>query len=276
MMRGSSGDPILNAMVDLRAAKRPFALATVIETHGSVSAKTGAKAVIDQNGRVVIGWVGGGCAESSVCQAALNGLHTGDTAVIELDMNDEVLGTGMPCGGSMRVYVEPFLPPPTLWLLGHGRVAECVCSIGALMGFIVVVDDPLADNEHYPDAVRLLTDDMDYGELAPGPADFVVIATQHKGDHQSMQRALRSGAGHIALIASRKRAHLVLDYLRNEGFDSTDLQRVSAPAGFDLGARSPEEIALSVVCELVIQRRGGSGLLLRDKISQLEGADPSV
>jgi xanthine dehydrogenase accessory factor len=275
MMRGSSGDPILNAIVDLRAAKRPFALATVIETHGSVSAKTGAKAVIDQNGRVVTGWVGGGCAESAVCQAALNGLRTGDTAVIDLDMNDEVLGTGMPCGGSMRVYVEPFLPPPTLWLLGHGRVAECVCSIGALMGFAVVVDDPLADSEHYPDAVRLLTDDMDYGELAPGPADFVVIATQHKGDHQSMQRALRSGAGHIALIASRKRARLVLDYLHDEGFDSTDLQRVSAPAGFDLGARTPEEIALSVVCELVMQRRGGSGVLMRDKISQQERIDQS-
>ena len=146
MTRGSSSDPILNAMVDLRAAKRPFALATVIETRGSVSAKTGAKAVIEQNGRVVTGWVGGGCAESSVCQAALNCLRISDTAVIELDMNDEVPGTGMPCGGSMRVYVEPFLPPPTLWLLGHGRVAECVCSIGALMGFAVVVDDPLADN----------------------------------------------------------------------------------------------------------------------------------
>src|SRR4051812_12884130 len=262
-------------MVDLRAAKRPFALATVIETHGSVSAKTGAKAVIDQNGRVVTGWVGGGCAESSVCQAALNCLGTGDTTVIELDMNDEVLGTGMPCGGSMRVYVEPFLPPPTLWLLGHGQVVECVCGIGALMGFAVVVDDPLADSEHYPDAVRLLTDDMDYGELAPGPADFVVIATQHKGDHQSMQRALRSGAGHIALIASRKRTRLVLDYLGNEGFDSADLQRVSAPAGFDLGARTPEEIALSVVCELVMQRRGGSGMLMREKISQQERVNQS-
>src|SRR4051794_1405537 len=136
--------------------------------------------------------------------------------------------------------------------------------------------DPLADSEYYPDAVRLLTDDMDYGQLTPGPADFVVIATQHKGDHQSLQRALRSGASRIALIASRKRARLVMDYLRSEGFDATDLQRVSAPAGFDLGARSPEEIALSVVCELVMQRRGGSGLLLRDKISQPEGADPSA
>jgi len=276
MMRGSSGDPILNAMVDLRAAKQPFALATVIDTRGSVSAKPGSKAVIGQNGRIVTGWVGGGCAENSVCHTALDCLRMGDTAVIELDMNDEVLGTGMPCGGSMRVYVEPFLPAPTLWLLGHGRVAECVCSLGALMGFEVVVDDPLADSEHYPDAVRLLTDDMDYGQLTPEPADFVVIATQHKGDHQSLQRALRSGASRIALIASRKRARLVMDYLRSEGFDATDLQRVSAPAGFDLGARSPDEIALSVVCELVMQRRGGSGLLLRDKISQPEGADPSA
>jgi len=276
MMRGDSGDTILNAMVDLRAAKQPFALATVIDTRGSVSAKPGSKAVIGQNGRIVTGWVGGGCAENSVCHTALDCLRTGDTAVIELDMNDEVLGTGMPCGGSMQVYVEPFLPAPTLWLLGHGRVAECVCSIGALMGFEVVVDDPLADSEHYPDAVRLLTDDMDYGQLTPKPADFVVVATQHKGDHQSLQRALRSGASRIALIASRKRARLVLDYLRGEGFDATDLQRVSAPAGFDLGARSPEEIALSVVCELVMQRRGGSGLLLRDKISQQEGANQSA
>jgi xanthine dehydrogenase accessory factor len=273
MMRGDSGDAILNEMVDLRAAKQPFVLATVIETRGSVSAKPGSKAVIDQNGRVLTGWVGGGCAESSVCHTALECLRTGNTAVIALDLDDEVLGTGMPCGGSMQVYVEPFLPPPTLWILGHGRIAECICSIGALMGFSVVVDDPLAEREHYPDATRLMTDDMDYSALAPGPMDFVVVATQHKGDHQSMQRALRSGAGHIALIASRKRARLVLDYLRKEGFDTTDLQRVSAPAGFDLGARSPEEIALSVVCELVMQRRGGTGLLMRDKVGGEEEAD---
>jgi XdhC and CoxI family len=95
MMRGESGDTILEAMVDLRAAKQPFVLATVIETDGSVSAKPGSKAVIGQNGRVVTGWVGGGCAENSVCHTALDCLRTGDTAGIELDMNDEVLGTGI-------------------------------------------------------------------------------------------------------------------------------------------------------------------------------------
>ncbi len=250
---------VLDSMLLLRAARQPFAVATVVETLGSVSAKTGAKAVIDQNGRVVAGWVGGGCAESTVCGAAVECLRTHETRVVELDMNDEVLGTGMPCGGSARVYVEAMLPKPTLWILGHGRVAETVCVIGALMGFDVVVDDPMADAARYPHATRLLTDDLDYGELTPGPDDHVVVATQHKGDHESMPRLLRAGVRHVALIASRKRSRLVLDFLRREGFGETDIARVHAPAGLDLGARTPEEIALSVVSEIVMLRRGGSG-----------------
>lgn len=250
---------ILDAMVALRASRQPFALATVIEIDGSVSAKTGAKAVIGQDGRVIAGWVGGGCAESSVCQTALDCLRIQRGKVIALNMNDEVLGTGMPCGGSMRVYVEPMLPPPTLWILGHGRVAETVCVLASLMGFDVVVDDALADRARYPDAARLLADDLDYSQLTADPADYVVVATQHKGDHELMQHVLRAGVHYVALIASRKRSRLVLDFLRHEGFCEDDLARVHAPAGLDLGARSPEEIALSVVSEMVILRRGGSG-----------------
>lgn len=253
----ASGD-VLDAMVLLRAEKRPFALTTVIETLGSVSAKTGAKAVIDRDGRVVAGWVGGGCAESTVCHTAMECLRSQETRVVELDMNDEVLGTGMPCGGSVRVYVEPMVPKPTLWILGHGRVAETVCGIGALMGFDVVVDDPLADAGRYPDAVRLLTDDLDYSQLTVGPGDYVVVATQHKGDHESIPRLLRAGVRHVALIASHKRSRLVLDFLRQEGFGEDCLARVRAPAGLDLGARTPEEIALAVVSEIVMLRRGGN------------------
>ncbi len=254
-----SGD-ILDVMVALRAVKQSFALATVIETEGSVSARTGSKALVGQNGRVIAGWVGGGCAESTVCQTALDCLRAQEGKVIELNMNDEVLGTGMPCGGSMRVYIEPVLPKPTRWILGHGRIAETVCKIAALMGFDVVVDDPMADRGHYPDASRLLLDDIDYSQLAVDPDDYVVVATQHKGDHESLQHVLRAGVGHVALIASGKRSRLVLDSLRGEGFGEGDLARVHAPAGLDLGARTPEEIALSVMSEIVMLRRGGSGV----------------
>ncbi len=264
----SDARDILDVMVGLRDAKKPFALATVVETAGSVSAKTGAKAVIGSDGRVVAGWVGGGCAEATVCHTARDCLASGESKVIELDLDDEVLGTGMPCGGSMRVYVEPVLPKPRLWILGHGRVAESLCAIGAILGLEIMVDDPMADREHYPRAARLLTDDVTYDQLEPESGDYVVIATQHKGDHEFMERCLRSQVDHIALIASRKRSRLVLDYLRKQGFGEKDLARVYAPAGLDFHARTPEEIALAVLGEIVMLRRGGNNAHRRDEIRQ--------
>lgn len=267
---------ILDVLTEMRAKGHPYAVATVVETVGSVSAKTGAKAVIDRDGRVVAGWVGGGCAESSTCSAALQCMENGATTVIDIDLNDEVLGAGMPCGGSMRVYVEPVLPKPTLWIMGHGRVAECLCMLGDLMGLKIVVNDPMADRAHYPAAMQLITDDLDYEHLQPLARDFVAIATQHKGDHESMRRALNSKAGYIALVASRKRSRLVLDYLRHEGFSDADLERVMAPSGLDLGARTPEEIALCVISEIVMVRRSGTGMRMRDKLQREGGQVKAV
>jgi xanthine dehydrogenase accessory factor len=256
---------------ELRASRRPFAVATVVETVGSVSAKTSSKAVVDEHGRVVAGWVGGGCAESSTCRKAVECMESGETAVLEIDLDDEVLGAGMPCGGHMRVYVEPVLPKPALWIMGHGRVAECLCAMGDMLGLDVVVNDPLVDPERYPAASRLITDDPEYEALTPGADDFVVIATQHKGDHLSMTRALASDARYIALIASRKRSRLVLDFLRRERFEDSNLDRVMAPSGIDLGARTPEEIALCVMSEIVLVRRGGTGMRMRDKLHSEQG-----
>jgi xanthine dehydrogenase accessory factor len=262
---------IFDVLQELRASGKPFAVATVVETTGSVSAKTSSKAVIDGQGRVVAGWVGGGCAESTTCHAALQCIESGQTTMLEVDMNDEVLGAGMPCGGHMRVYVEPFLPRPTLWIMGHGRVAECLCSMADMLGLDVVVNDTLASRESFPAASRLVTNDSDYAALSPGPADFVVVATQHKGDHNSVKRALASDVGYIAVIASRKRSRLVLDDLRREGLGEQDLDRVMAPCGLDLGASTPEEIALCVMSEIVMVRRGGSGMRLRDKLRDEPG-----
>lgn len=253
-----NGD-LLDLMVAFRTRREPHALATVVEVTGSTSASPGAKALIDGAGRVVAGWVGGGCAESMTCQAAVDSIGEGRPRMIDLDMDDEVLGTGMPCGGAMRVFVEPVLPKPTLWILGHGRIAECLCGFGARLGFRVVVDDTLADRAKFPDAAEILDDDLDYARLTPGPSDCVIVATQHKGDHLSTVRALRASAGHVAVIASRKRARLVLDFLRQQGFAREDIAKVRAPAGLDLGGRAPEEVALSVLAEVVMLRHRGTG-----------------
>jgi xanthine dehydrogenase accessory factor len=261
---------VLDTMTTLRDRREPFAVATVIETQGSVSAKTGSKAVIGRDGHVAAGWVGGGCAEGTVCHTALDSIESGETAIVDLDLNDEVLGTGMPCGGTMRVFVEPVRPKPRLWILGHGKVAETLCAIGATIGLEVVVHDPMVDSAHYPQATQLLPEDFDYRHLAPQAEDCVVVATQHKGDHESMARCLRSPVPYIALIASRKRSKLVIDYLREQGFSEVELARVYAPAGLDLGARTPEEIALSVLSEIVMLRHKASGAPRRQEMAQLE------
>ncbi|MBX6373473.1 MAG: XdhC family protein [Acetobacteraceae bacterium] len=264
---------LLDLMTTLRARREPYALATVVETQGSTSARPGAKALIARDGTLLTGWVGGGCAESAVRETALDCLRSGEPKVIELDLDDEVLGTGMPCGGSMRVFVEPVLPRPALWILGHGRVAECLSRFGSTLGFRVVVNDtPAPDPARYPDAEEIIGDDYDYERLTPEADDAVVIATQHKGDHISAVRALRSPARYIAIIASRKRSGLVLDYLREQGFGEEEIARIRAPAGLDLGARTPEEIALSVVSEIVMLRRGGSGGPMRGTADVRRGA----
>jgi xanthine dehydrogenase accessory factor len=128
----------------------------------------------------------------------------------------------------------------------------------------VTVIDPNAEQHLYPLADQIIVDDWNYQRLTPRAEDFVVIATQHKGDHQSMKQALTTPVRYIALIASRKRSKLVMKSLREDGFDGLDLSRVYAPAGFGLGARTPEGMALSVISEIVAHSCNGNGASKRE------------
>lgn len=245
---------------ELAAEGKPFAVATVVRVQGSSSARTGSKAIIDDQGRLVMGWVGGGCAEGAVKREALECIARQRPQLITLDMTDEILGVGMPCGGVMDVYIDPVLPKPELLIVGHGRIAETLATLAQLMNFSVTVDDPSADRTSFPAVDRLLTDDLDLSGANVHRGTYVVIATQHKGDHIWLQKAIEADATYIALISSHHRASLVLDYLAANGVAAEKLARVCAPAGIDLGAATPEEIALSIVSQMVAWRRGGTGL----------------
>lgn len=252
-------DGFLEKSSALASRRVPFAIATVVRVEGSSSARPGSKAIIDEHGVILDGWIGGGCAESAVRQQAVESIRLGRPQFLTLDMTDEVLGVGMPCGGKMDVYIEPVLPKPDLLIVGHGRIAETVSSLARILNFSVTVDDPLATREAFPDADRLLPEDLD---LSAAPIDAhtcVIIATQHKGDHLWLRKAIEAGAPYIALISSHHRAALVLDYLAADGVDREKLNRVHAPAGLDLGAATPEEIALSIMSQIVALRRGGTG-----------------
>jgi len=258
---------------ELAAAQEPFAIATVVRVQGSSSARSGSKAIIDARGRIVMGWVGGGCAESAVRAEALKCITAERPQLVTLDMQDEVLGVGMPCGGMMDVYIEPVLRKPELVIAGHGQIAETLANLGHLMGFAATVHDPSAEREKFPHAGRIINRDFDVREIAFGPRTFVVIATQHKNDHIWLQRALEGQAAYVALVASAHRSQLVLDYLRAEGMAEERIKSVWAPAGLDLGAATPEEIALSIISQIVAIRRGGNALPLQQKAAHLATGD---
>ena len=243
---------------ELISKGEPFAVATVVKITGSSSAKPGAKVIINKKGETLFGWIGGGCAESMVAAEAVTSLKDGKTRIVYVDLTDEVLGAGMPCGGSMEVYVEPFLPKPHLLIVGHGKIAETLAQLGQMLNFRVTVDDPAATEDKFA-GCQIITQDPDFSRMEITPDTYVVIATQHKSDHLSMKKAIDDGARYIALIASKKRAGLVFEYLREQGVSEERLREIRAPAGLDLGAITPQEIALSIMSEIVLMRRSGTG-----------------
>jgi xanthine/CO dehydrogenase XdhC/CoxF family maturation factor len=172
---------------------------------------------------------------------------------------------GAPAPSSAEARSE--LPPP-LVIVGHGRIAEELARLATLAGWAVTVNATQASREDFPSASCLITGDLDYSALNVSPSTHIVIATLHKGDHLSMQKALEGKAAYIGLIASRKRTGLILDFLRGKGFGPEAMEKVYAPAGLDFGAMNPTEIAFSILCEMIAVCRGGTGRPL----SELETA----
>jgi len=255
---------------ELSAQGRAFAIATVVRVEGSSSARRGSKAIIDADGKLLLGWIGGGCAESAVRSETLRCLELGEPLLITLDMTDELLGVGMPCGGKMDVYIEPVMPKPELLIAGHGRIAETLAALAHMLGFRIIVNDPGANQASFPQAERVIAEDFDLNQTPIGSNTYVVIATQHKNDHRWLQRALEGDAAYVALVASQHRAKLILDYLGAEGVPAGKLARVFAPAGLDLGATTPEEIALGIMSQIVALRRAGTSRPLHLKETNVD------
>ena len=157
----------------------------------------------------------------------------------------------------MRVFVEPWHPNPVVWMLGSGALVEYLCHLASDLEFDVIVVDRNAYIENYPRAARIVNDDDRYQRLLPGPSDMVVIATHHKGDHLALHQLMPSNVDYIGLVASRKRARLILNRLRSEGITEEQLARIRAPAGIMIESQTPREIAVSIVAELIqhIRRR---------------------
>lgn len=251
---------ILKNLEQLSLERKVYALASVIEVIGSSSAPIGSRAIFDAEGRLLAGWVGGGCAQSMIAHTVVESFLDHRSRIVDVDLTDEVFGAGMPCGGHMRVFVEPCHPRPLLWLLGRGALVEYLCRLATEMGFDVILQDAGAKKEPYPDAIRVIDDDDRYERISPAAGDFVVIATHHQGDLLALRSLLGLNAAYIGVIASRHRSRLIVERLRAEGFSEAQISRISAPAGLQLGSVSYREIALSIIAQLIAIRRNGSAV----------------
>jgi xanthine dehydrogenase accessory factor len=242
---------LLALAAKLKTDGEPFALATVVRCERPTSAKPGAKALIRSDGRVT-GWVGGACAEPVVTREALAALRDGRPRLVVLvgeggrdpARTEGIVHYPMTChsGGTLEIYVEPFLPKPLLVVVGHGPVVETLAALGGSAGYEVAVLPEAA----VPSALR---------GLALGPTSSVVVATHGELDEDALARVLATGAGYVSLVASRKRAAGIVATLHQRGVPREQLDRLKAPAGLDIGAVTPEEIAVSILAEVVHARR---------------------
>lgn len=276
-----SADEIYERVAELDAAGEPFALATVVAVQRPTSARPGAHGIIHPNG-VIEGWVGGSCAQPVVTREALRALATGEPRLLRLSREpvEERRGDGaveyvMTChsGGTMEVYVEPHLPHAELWVCGTTPIASALVLLGSAMGFRTTVLDPAADAAEFPAARSVVAGD-DVGGLMPDARPFVVVATQGQWDEEAVAAALGRNASYVGLVASPTRSAAVRAWLLDEGVPPERVALLRAPCGMDVGATTPEEVAVSILAELVAVRRGRASFATPPLVEMAVAAPP--
>src|SRR5271168_617082 len=266
---------LFEEIVRMRRAGQRAALATIVHTNGSIPSYESSRMLVREDGSIA-GTVGGGCVEADVWAAAKDVLRTELPRKLTFSLNQEAGNdSGLICGGTLEVHVEPILPQPMLYLFGGGHVSTAMARAAQLAGFGVgVVDDreSFANAERFPMAQEIYTDyESAFAKIEPHAATFLVIVTSgHKDDIDVLRWAVNTDARYIGMIGSRRKVLSVYHALEKEGMPAAKFARVFAPVGLEIGALTPEEIAISIAAELVAVRRNAAGL--QHKSMQAEAA----
>jgi xanthine dehydrogenase accessory factor len=262
---------VMDLVARMKAAEQAFVLATVVRTVSVTAAKAGAKAIIRPDGTIAAGWIGGGCAKGAVLKAAREALADGEPRMVSVQPENLLAELGVkpgenrdgvrfasnmcPSKGTMDIFVEPVLPHPSLVIFGASPVALSLAAQARRLGYHVTLAAPPADLATVPDADARI-EHFRLGQLHPAKR-FVVVSTQGRGDEAALRAAVATEAAYHAFVGSRRKMAALREKLIAEDVDATALDRVKAPAGLDLGAITPEEIAMSILAEITLERRRG-------------------
>jgi xanthine dehydrogenase accessory factor len=258
---------IYEEIVKLRREGRRGAVATIVGVQGSVPSFRMAKMLIRDDGSIA-GTIGGGCVEGEVWQTAKEVMDEEKPRTLKFNLNhDPKLDTGLVCGGTLEVFVEPILPLALLYLFGAGHVAGNIYKIAQIAGFsTVVIDDRIsyANHERFPDAHEIMAEDFStaMGRITPTSSSYIVIVTRgHKDDMRMLRWAVQTQARYVGMIGSRRKVISIHRELREEGLAEHLFERVYAPIGLDIGALTPEEIGVAVCAEMIAVRRNSESKL---------------
>ena len=268
---------VLEAVLRAEAAGEQAALVTVVATEGSTPQKAGARMLVRADGSQV-GTIGGGCVEAEMSRRARQVLASRRPQLAGYDLTPEQAGEdGLVCGGRMQVFIEPIEGQPTLCLFGAGHVAQPLAHLAHLAGFRVeVLDDRprFANAQRFPEAERVVVDDFTAGaaQLTLGPSTYAVVVTRgHKGDAEALRSVLGRGLRYVGLLGSVPKMVHVFQALVEQGLRLEELEQVHTPVGLDIGAQTPEEIAVSILAEMIAVRRGVDPARSRSLKAELPG-----
>jgi xanthine dehydrogenase accessory factor len=252
---------IYEEIVQLRHAGRRGAVATIVNVRGSVPSFETAKMLIRDDGSI-FGTIGGGCVEAEVWQAAREIMESEKPRTLTFNLNQNPkYDTGLVCGGTLDIFIEPVLPPASLYIFGAGHVAVSLYKTAKMAGFDVnVVDDreSYANRERFPDAKEVIAEDFDQAmaRITPNETSYIVIVTRgHHDDMRVLRWAVQTQARYIGMIGSKRKTIAIFRELVKEGIPEQRFERVHAPVGLDIGAITPEEIAIAITAELIAVRR---------------------
>src|SRR5581483_4503948 len=252
---------VYEELVRLRQSGQKCALATIVEVRGSIPSYESAKLLVREDGSM-IGTIGGGCVEAEVWNAAREVIETEKPKHLTFNLGqDAAYDNGLICGGQLDVFVEPVLPVPYAFIFGAGHISKSLAKVSALAGFSPVVVDnreSFANRERFPDASEVHAGE--YEEVFPrlniNENSYVIVVTRgHRDDMRVLKLAIGTTARYIAMIGSKRKVINVIRELEKEGVPREAFERIFAPMGLNIGAVSPEEIAISVAAEMIAVRR---------------------
>ncbi len=258
---------IYEEIVKLQREGRRGAVATIVNVRGSIPSFKSAKMLVRDDGSIA-GTIGGGCVEAEVWQAARAVIASEKPASLTFDLNqDPKYDTGLVCGGTLEIFIEPVLPPALLYIFGAGHVALELYKAARNSGFETVVADDratYANRDRFPDAREVIAEDFDLAmaRLKPAGSSYLVIVTRgHHDDMRILRWAVHTPARYIGMVGSKRKAITIYRALLEEGLAPELFDRVYSPVGLDIGAVTPEEIAVSIMAEIIAIRRGAERAL---------------